>query len=76
MIKVVLIGLRRDETIVNENSTIREVLEKNGLLQGGRSYSLNLREVPVEALDTTFAENGVREGQSCTLTSIAQKNNA
>lgn len=76
MIKVVLIGLRRDETIVNENSTIREVLEKNGLLLSGRSYYLNLKDVPVEALDMTFAENGVRDGQSCTLASIAQKNNA
>ena len=69
-------GLRRDETIVNENSTIREVLEKNGLLLSGRSYYLNLRDIPVEALDTTFAENGVRDGQNCTLASIAQKNNA
>ena len=76
MIKVVLIGIRRDETIVNKNSTIREVLEKNGLLLSGRSYYLNLRDVPVEALDTTFAENRVRDGQNCTLASIAQKNNA
>lgn len=76
MIKVTLIGNRKDEQIVEEDSTIREVLEKNNLLHSGRSYSINLREIPEENLDFTFKDYGVYDGQNCTLTSIVQKNNA
>lgn len=76
MIKVTLIGNRKSETIADENSSIREVLEKGNLLNSGRTYSLNLREIPEEALDNTFVDFGIEDGQKCTLTSIAQKNNA
>lgn len=76
MIKVALIGLRRTEKIVDESSTIRTVLSENGLLQANNDYTLNLNALPEPALDATFQEMGIRNGESCTLTSIARKSNA
>lgn len=76
MIKVNLIGLRRDEKIVDENSSISSVLEEAGLLIPGNDYSLNLARIPESNIHSTFADYGIENGDTCTLTSIAQKNNA
>ena len=74
MIKVNLVSLRKEEKLTDENKRIRDFLEENNLLIPGNDYTLNLGRLTEEALVLTFSDLGIRDGDTCTVTSIAQKN--
>ena len=65
-------NVKRENVVVDENTTLRKVLEENGI-----DYSRGMTTLdgaPVAELDKTFADFGIRE--KCFLLNVVKADNA
>lgn len=75
MIKVVVgNNVKRESVIVDENSTLRSVLEDNGIDYSVGRMHLDGSSLEPGALSKTFAELGITD--KCYLLNVAKADNA
>lgn len=75
MIKVVVgNNLKREEVIVNSDTTLRTVLEENGIDYSRGSMNLDGSPLGAGDLDKTFADFGIAE--KCFLLNVVKADNA
>lgn len=66
--------LNRHKVVVDENTTLKQVLEDNEINYGSGQMTLDGATVPAGGLDKTFAEWGIKE--KCLLLSVVKADNA
>lgn len=77
MIKVTVgNNVTRNTVIITENTTIREVLENNGVSTQTGSLMLSGAVLTPDQVDMTFADLGFRGEASATLYNVAKRDNA
>lgn len=67
-------NVKRESVIVNDQTTLRTVLEQQGVDYNRGSLTLDGATLPAGSLDKTFAEFGVKE--KCFLMQIVKADNA
>ena len=75
MVKVVIgNNLKRETVILDENTTLRNALEENGVDYARGVIHMDGGSIRAEDLDKTFADFGVKE--KCYLFSVTKADNA
>lgn len=75
MIKVTVgNNLKQEVVVVDENTTLRQVFEDNGISYGSGMNTLDGSPLRPGDLDRSFAEHGIKE--SCWLLSVIKADNA
>ena len=67
-------NVKRENVIVNDNTTLRSVLEQQGVDYTRGNLTLDGSTLQPGALDKTFAEFGIKE--KCVLMQIVKADNA
>lgn len=67
-------NVKRENVIVNDNTTLRSVLERQGIDYTRGSLTLDGSTLQAGTLDKTFAEFGIKE--KCFLMQIVKADNA